>query len=592
MKKIRILGIAPYEGIKHLMQQTASKREDVELEVFTADLQDGAMIASRYPDNGLDVIISRGGTAELIRRTTSFPVVDIQLSVYDIFRSIKLAENYTNKYALVGFPAITENAHFLCDMLQYNIDIYTIHNEQEAAAILQKLSDTGCHMVLCDMITNSLAKQYGLTSILIASGSESIEAAFDAAIQIARSHERQKSELSFSRLILDHHPWPVIVFESDGKPVLFTRISNLSAPVMETMKAGIQTILECGEKKIYYEYNGLLYVLHGHRIDFEDATRVVYYINHRKVPLALTKNGISYITREEAYDVFYSSFYGITHSTARMEMSIDEYAGSSAPLVILGEIGTGKEPLARLIYAKSRMQNKPMAIIDCARIDAKGWTFLTEHNHSPLSDTNTTIYMKNIRSLTDAQFTELVSILSDLNLAAKNRLIFTFRKEPNLGFSERCRTILNTFACLLLEIEPMRAHLSDMPNLSSLYISSLNLKLAKEVIGIEPEGIQQLQSYCWPGNYDQFQRIMYELVAAADAPYIRSAAVGRLLRRELPGLTPAGSMDLNRTLEEINLDILKQVLAEENGNQSTAAKRLGISRTTLWRMLQKLDHAD
>lgn len=589
MKKIRILGIAPYEGIKQLMQQTAAKRNDVELDVFIGDLHDGAAIASRYTEGDLDVIISRGGTAELIRKTTAFPVVDIQLSVYDIFRSIKLAENYTSKYALVGFPAITGNAHFLCDMLQYHIDIYTIHNEEEAAETLQKLLAEGCHMVLCDMITNSLAKQYGLASLLIASGAESIEAAFDAAVQIAQSNSRLKSQLSFSQLILENHPWPVIVFDPSGKPVLYTRISELSAPVMDAMKANIPAVMESGEEKIYREYDGLLYVLHGMRKEFEGGTWIFYYINHRKVPLALTRNGIRYVTRQEAFDIFYNSFYGITHSAANLGMSMEEYAQSSAPLVILGETGTGKEPLARLVYAKSRLQNKPLAIIDCSRIQTKGWTFLTEHNNSPFSDTGTTIYIKNTGALSDVQFAELVSILSDLNLGVKNRLIFTFRKEAGSGMPERCRKVLDTFSCLLLEIEPMRMHLADIPNLASLYISSLNMRLAKEVVGIEPEGIRQLQSYGWPGNYDQFQRVMLELVSAADSPYIKAASIARILRRELPVIPAASGLDLGRTLEEINLDILKQVLAQENGNQSAAAKRLGISRTTLWRMLQKLD---
>lgn len=589
MKKIRILGIAPYEGIKALMQQAASKRENIKLDVFIGDMEAGAAIASRYPESELDVIISRGGTAELIRRETSFPVVDIQLSVYDIFRSIKLAENYTSKYALVGFPAITKNAHFLCDMLQYNINIYTIHNEKEASDTLKKLSEDGCRMVLCDMITNSLAQQYGMTSMLIASGAESIDAALDAAVQIAQSHEHLKSELSFSQLILENHPWPVVVFNPSGKLLLYTKISELSAPILDTMKTNIPAILDSGEKKIYHEHSGLLYVLQGYRKAFEGETRIIYYVNHRKVPLALTKNGIRYITREEAYDVFFNSFYGITHSTANLGMSIDQYALSNAPLVILGESGTGKEALARLLYAKSKIQNKPMAIIDCARIGSRGWTFLTEHNSSPLSDTNTTIYIKNTSALSDAQFAELVSIISDLNLTVKNRILFTFRYDADGNIPARCKKVMDAFSCLTLKIAPLRAHLFDMPNLASLYISNLNMQLAKEIVGIEPEGIRQLQSYNWPGNYDQFQRIMNELVSTADTPYIKASSVARLLRRELPQVPAACSLDLHRTLEEINLDILRQVLSEEGGNQSATAKRLGISRTTLWRMLQKLD---
>lgn len=61
--------------------------------------------------------------------------MDIPLSVYDILRSIKLAENHNCKYAVIGFPAITRNATFLCEVLRYNVDIYTIHDQKEARTI-------------------------------------------------------------------------------------------------------------------------------------------------------------------------------------------------------------------------------------------------------------------------------------------------------------------------------------------------------------------------------------------------------------------------------------------------------------------------
>ena len=50
MKKIRILGIAPYEAIKHLMQQAAAKRNNIELEVFIGDMEAGGNIVSRLPE--------------------------------------------------------------------------------------------------------------------------------------------------------------------------------------------------------------------------------------------------------------------------------------------------------------------------------------------------------------------------------------------------------------------------------------------------------------------------------------------------------------------------------------------------------------
>lgn len=588
MSKIRILGIAPYEGIRNLMLQAAAKRENVELNVYVGDLEIGTAIASRYRESDLDVIISRGGTAELIRKKTSFPVVDIPLSVYDIFRSIKLAENYSDKYALVGFPAITKNAHFLCDMLRYDIDIYTIHNKEEAASTLKKLIGDGCHMVLCDMVTNSLAQQYGLTSILIASGTESIESAFDAAIQIAQSRIQLKSEIAFTQMILNEHPWPVMIFDAEGNDYFASGSAALPSAMIENMRTHVPIVLESGEKKLHHEYSGLLYSLAGYRKSFGGKTFAVYYVSSRKLPISLSKNGIRSITREEAADNFFSSFYSTIHSTQNFSMSIEQYAQSRAPLVILGEPGTGKESLAKLIYTKSELQHNPMVIIDCARISQKGWNFLMEHSSSPFSDIDTTIYLKNMSILSDAQIAELVSIIADLNLTSKNRFFFTFRYDPDGSVPARCRKILDSFSCLRLEIEPTRMHLDDIPNLVSLYISNLNIYLAKEIVGVETEGLKLLTEYTWPGNYEQFQRIMQELVSTATTPYITTDAVSRLLRREMPAVQVGVTFDLSQTLEEINLDILRQVLAEEGGNQSSTAKRLGISRTTLWRMIQKL----
>lgn len=590
MNKTKILGIAPYDGIKFLMEQIALKRDDIDLTVFVGDLEAGAAIASHYSTQDLDVIISRGGTAELIRQKTSFPVVDIPLSVYDIFRSIKLAENYTSDYALVGFPNITKNAHFLCDMLQCQIAIYTIHTELEATSILQKLASEKCHTVLCDRITNSLAQQLGLTSILITSGTESIENAFDAAVDLARSQEKYKSNLTFYRAVINNYPHISVVLNQDKEAIFFSKVDGINSYIMEQLKHYFPMVMEAGEKKVYCEHQGLLYVLHGYRMTIDKQFYVCYYINQRKVPLSLTKNGIHYLSCEEATEAYFNSFYGITHSASSLQDAIDQYASSNQPLMILGEIGTGKHQIARLLYAKSRFNNRPMVIIDCARINDKSWIFLTGHNNSPLSDTNTTIFVQGIETLSDSKFAELISIISDLNLTARNRMIFTFHYSEHGEIPRRCQQIMNTFSCLTLETPPLRDHLEDIPNLASLYISALNMRLSTEVIGLESAAVKLLQSYDWPYNYDQFKRIINELVSAAEKPYIDAASVSKLLHKELPSRTSLhSSLNLNRTLEEINLEILQIILAKVNGNQSAAAKQLGISRTTLWRMLQKMD---
>jgi transcriptional regulator with PAS, ATPase and Fis domain len=480
-------------------------------------------------------------------------------------------------------------------MLNYNINIYTIHNEAEASETLKKLASEGYSMVLCDMITSSLAQKLGMTAILITSGSESIEAAFDQAIQLTEAMNKITLDVNLYKMVLENHPQPYVVFDEDFKQIYYSHISPIPQPVMDEILKRLPVVLSEGYQKAYFEYSGLLYVLVGTRHTEDNRTHIIYYINQRKVPLALTKNGIYHLNKEEAYDKFYNSFYGITHSTQNNLMSLEQYAESSYPVLITGEQGTGKEQLVRLLYAKSKLQNYPMSIIDCARINERSWEFLTGDNNSPFSDTKTTINIKSIDCLSDDHFSELCSIIKDLNLHQRNRIIFTNSedKEPSIRRTEK---LVNTFSCLTLKIPPLRDHKEDIPSLASLYISVLNMRFAKEIVGFEPHAMKLLQEYNWPFNYDQFKRILDNLVMAASSSYITASAVSGLLCKELSDtvINDNGKIyvNLNQTLDQINTDIIKILLNEENNNQSNVAKRLGISRTTLWRMLQKLNPAD
>ena len=134
MQKIKILAVAPYEGMADTIAILASQRDDIELTAQTGDLNTGKKIAMELAHKNYDVIISRGGTAELIRSTVDLPVVDISISGYDILRTIKLAQNYSGKFVIAGFSGITSYARVLCDLLQYDIDIITFSSEENAVA--------------------------------------------------------------------------------------------------------------------------------------------------------------------------------------------------------------------------------------------------------------------------------------------------------------------------------------------------------------------------------------------------------------------------------------------------------------------------
>lgn len=88
----RILVIAPYESMKNILLLICKDRPEVRLTVMVGDLGEGARLVQEINEEEFDIVISRGGTAEVLRSVVSIPVVEIQLSSYDVLSALKLAE--------------------------------------------------------------------------------------------------------------------------------------------------------------------------------------------------------------------------------------------------------------------------------------------------------------------------------------------------------------------------------------------------------------------------------------------------------------------------------------------------------------------
>ena len=589
MSVTRILGIAPYESMRSLMMQLAANMENVALTAFVGDLRPGAEIAKRYTDQDFDVILSRGGTAELIRAETTLPVVDIELSMYDILRAIRLAESSNSRYAIVGFPAITRNTYILCDMLQLDVALYTIHNEEEARQVLQQLSQQGCPMVLCDMVTNSLAHEYGLPALLITSGSESVEAALHQAVSINQIVLPQRDHAHMLEAALTATATLSIRDEND-REVFSSLPEDLPAPVCSRLALCHQAAQANGAKRSTVTAKDRQYQLSGQQVAIGERRYTAVLLRHSSTWSCLEKEGIRFLGKEEIMDRFYNNFYGVTQHTDAL--LIERCAASGAALMLMSEPGIDAEQIARLIYSKSPQQHAPLCTIDCALLQKKGWNYLMTNTASPLTDSGATVYFTHMDELEEDWFMQLFRMIRDTRFKQRNRLIFSCILQPDTGLSPRVRLLMDWFSCMAVELPPLRSHREDLPHLASLYISLLNMRDTREIVGVEPEAMRLLEAYHWPANHDQFKRVLQELAMLTDTPHITLANVQRVLHREermYPSRTAAPTADILRgkTLEEIDLLALKLALAECNGNQRAAAEKLGISRTTLWRMLQR-----
>lgn len=586
---IKVLGIAPYEGMKTIMLNLAKERYDIELDVFVGDLKAGVEIVYANAQSNYDVIISRGGTADLIEQATHIPVIEVTLSVYDILRAIKLAENYADRYAIVGFPAITASAHLLCDLLQYKIDIFTIHDEGEVQSTLEDLKNQGYRMVLCDMIANTTAKRLGLSAILITSGGENITNAFDQAVKLCSSYAGIRAENAFLRNVICQEGRQTVILKDDASVFFSSLPENQLNTIRKVLDHKLPAVLGGETLKFFHTVDDTLYTFSCKAITFQDIMCAAFYFVPNPVPLSTSKNGIQYSNQHEAQDQFFNSFYGTTGSTVTLQTAIENLQQTNVPVMLIGETGTGKEQVARVIYSQSSLSTNPLIIINCLLINDKSWNLITNNYNSPFNDNNNTIFFKEISELSESRRRQLLSLIIDTKLSKRNRLIFSYSCLPGAEITEDGKTIINQLSCVTLHLPALRERIDDMPTLSSLYINALNISMSNQIIGMEPEAMVLLQEYDWPDNYTQFKRILNELALITTTPYIQTEHVAMLLRNERikgnAGTAEDGAkIAINRTLNEINQDIIRLVVEQCKGNQTAAAKRLGISRTTLWRM--------
>ena len=197
----RILGIAPYDGMRTAMEQAAQAYPNVELEVYTGDLEEGQAIVQSMTPNSYDCIISRGGTATLIRQVTDLPVVDIHISVYDVLRTMKLAETTPACTPSWAFPA-SPSLPTPCSLLNFDLDILTVRSAEEVRHTLERLKQGGYRMVVCDMVTHTIAREMGFDAFLITSGIESLHSAIDQAVNISTWFGQLRQENLF---FAQHH---------------------------------------------------------------------------------------------------------------------------------------------------------------------------------------------------------------------------------------------------------------------------------------------------------------------------------------------------------------------------------------------------
>ena len=506
-----------------------------------------------------------------------------------MLQALELSEGIGDKRAVAGFSGITDAARSTIDVLRLDLDIFTLVGEQDALQITPVLAQRGYETILCDVISSTVFREQGFNTVLITSGSASVRASIDEAVRTAHHIKNARTENVFLREVIRNSGVDTVIFNEDGS-LFFTTVDRVGGKaVIDMLRALLPEVRQGDVEQSRKTAGGHTYTINARVSSDASDQKVVFYLTRSGTQGGARNAGITYYTKTEAHEEFLSSPYSLTGAANALDRTIANTLSAGRPLLITGEYGTGRTAVAAYAYTLSRLSSRPLVEIDCGMLSDRSRDYILSGRTSPIYESDFTIHIKNMDASSRSFITELFSLLASTKAERRNSIIFSCNPAGELVGSY-ISYIKDKFQCIQIDLPPLRENKERLATIAKLYLSQLNADLPQEVMRVDRQAMALLTEYSWPGNYVQFERILSQLCVISRDHTIRAADVRSLLALERPvypnepDKAPGYGIDLNRTMAQIEQDVVAAVVRRHGGNQSAAARQLGISRTTMWRI--------
>jgi two-component system response regulator HydG len=308
------------------------------------------------------------------------------------------------------------------------------------------------------------------------------------------------------------------------------------------------------------------------------------------------------LDRQEAIlDVF------VIHSEAMQKVfaTIEEVGPSTAPVLISGETGVGKDLVARAIHIQSERSFGPFVAINCgAMSESLLESELFGHERGAFTGAvkarrgrlemahNGTLFLDEIGEISWKMQVSLLRAVEEKSfqrlggsqpIETDFRLISaTHRDLPQLIKEDRFREdFFYRINVIQIHIPPLRERLEDVPVLADHFLKRYVEETGKHLEGFTQRALGILTAYAWPGNIRELRNVIERAVVIAPGRMIGASELTFLCPPQEE--YPLGPM----TLREMEIGHIRATLTACNGNVSKAAKQLGIDRSTLTRKIKR-----
>jgi len=291
-------------------------------------------------------------------------------------------------------------------------------------------------------------------------------------------------------------------------------------------------------------------------------------------------------------------------------------AKTDATTLILGESGTGKDVCARAIHEASNRSNGPFIPVNCGAIpDAlfeselfgyEGGSFTGAEKKGKAGKIEMadggTLFLDEVGELPLEMQVKLLRVLQEnliyrIGDSTGRKVNVRFVAATNQNLEQLMREkkfrsdLFYRLNVIQLTMPPLRDRIEDIPELVEMFLKQFAYQHQVPIPEMERLALDRLLEYDWPGNIRELRNLMERLVILADQPVISKQDLASYFTKTKAESNVSVNKTIHATLpkekENIEKQLIEEMLAQTNGNKSLTAKKLGISRMTLYNKIQK-----
>lgn len=578
---------------------------------------------------GARVFISRGRSAELLKKDFDLPVVTLRFTYYDFVVALQQARQYSDRIAIVGYQdSWYHSLEQYQDILDKPLTVY-LDSPAQLKDTMEALRRDGIEVIVGGFTALRAAQECGMKAVCIGLEDSSIIDSVEEALHLLRLDLQHCAHIATVNAILDSASEGIISVGPDGsitnandsakkllrKDCLGDNISRyvVNSQLLQAIRGNLVL------NKELVEINHVLCAVSTSPIREDSATTgVVVTFQPIKQVHSLDQN----IRKKQADsgNIAKNCFENIIGQSQILLSTIEtakRFARSNGTILIFGDTGTGKEMFAQSIHNYSDRREGPFVAINCAALpqnileselfgyvkgaftganaQGKAGYFETAHTGSIFLDEIGEIPLEmQIKLLRVLQEKELRRIGDQKVFHIDTRVIAASNKDLSKLVAEGKfrEDLYYRLAVLELRIPPLRCRQSDPALIAEHILRDIAARENQPNKALTQEAKTVLNSLEWRGNVRQLCNVVERAFVMCGSEQIDEKLLREAAYIHSGAAEPKAHAGRRRVLSEVAKSAIATALEHERGNRKRAAKRLGISTTTLWRRISEIEHTD